>query len=220
VSNTGPKLTQALTVLAPPNVAIGHRLIAPQDDGALLPEELPAFQNSVPKVRRQSGAARIAARCILGGLGFRGAALPRSLSGAPIWPSGIVGSLSHDETVAIAAIARMEHYTALGVDIEPAVPLPPDLAGMVATAKERRRYPASVIESRILFVIKESIYKALNPIDGVFLDFKDVEVDLDTKRGQTRYGRNIEINFVTARHILAISFEPASECPGMTAAGP
>jgi 4'-phosphopantetheinyl transferase EntD len=209
VSKTDPLLATALAALAPPGVAMGYRVIAPQDEDSLLPEELVSFQKSVRQVRRQSGAARNVARSLLEGLGFSRAALPRSVSGSPIWPLGIVGSLSHDETVAVAAIARTEHYSALGIDIEPAVPLPPDLARLVATPKECGRYPVSVTESRILFVIKESIYKALNPIDGLFLDFQDIEIDLNAKRGQTRHGRSIEIDFVTFPHIVAISFEIA-----------
>jgi 4'-phosphopantetheinyl transferase EntD len=207
---TDPTLAKALTALAPPGVAIGYRVIAPQDEDALLPEELLGFQTSVLKVRRQSGAARIVARGLLDGFGFSTTALSRSTSGSPIWPPGVVGSLSHDETIAIAAIARTEHYAALGIDVEPAVPLPPDLARLVATPKERGRYPASVTESRILFVIKESIYKALNPIDGLFLDFQDIEIDLDTKRGQTRHGRSIEIDFISSPYVVAISFELAA----------
>jgi len=57
-----------------------------------------------------------------------------------------------------------------------------------------------------LFAIKEAIYKALNPLDGVFLDFQEIEVDLFANRGQTRNGQTVEIVFTMSPRIVAISF--------------
>src|SRR5215471_10888972 len=59
----------AINALALPAIAIGHRLISPGDEDALLPEEAPAFAASVVTVRRASGAARIVARELLMRLG-------------------------------------------------------------------------------------------------------------------------------------------------------
>ncbi len=87
---------------------VGHRLISPGDENALLPEETPAFASSVPKVRRASGAARIVARQLLKGLGQPECALPRGSGGAPTWPAGVVGSLAHDSRVAVAGF--LDHH--------------------------------------------------------------------------------------------------------------
>src|SRR6476661_6810129 len=100
-----PSLQSAIDALCFPGV-IGHRLISPGDENALLPEEIPAFASSVPKVRRASGAARIVARQLLKGLGQPECALPRGSGGAPTWPAGVVGSLAHDSRVAVAAVGR------------------------------------------------------------------------------------------------------------------
>ena len=98
-------LSIALSALVRPGILIGHRLIAPGDEHALLAAELSAFSRSILKVRRQSGAARGLARDLLKKAGFGEIAIPKSPSGAPVWPPSIVGSLAHDDDVAIAAIA-------------------------------------------------------------------------------------------------------------------
>jgi 4'-phosphopantetheinyl transferase EntD len=206
VADADVALTTALAGLSPPGVLAGHRVIAPRDGDALFPSERVAFQRSVSKVIRQSGAARIVARGLLGSLGYTDIAIPRSETGAPVWPSGVIGSLAHDEDVAVAAIARVGRFSGLGIDVEPAVPLPPGLSSLIATPAERRCYPPEIIGSRILFSIKESVYKALNPLDGIFLDFQDVEVDLSAHRAVTRSGRTIRFAFTTAPRVLAIAF--------------
>src|SRR5712692_6004790 len=107
----------AIDALAFPVVVIGHRLISPGDEHALLPEEAPAFTASVVKVRRASGAARIVARQLLMRLGHPGCALPKSPSGAPIWPAGVIGSLTHDARVAVAAVGLCRDVGAIGIDV-------------------------------------------------------------------------------------------------------
>jgi len=202
----GPDLKAALRTIAPRGVLVGHRFIRPGDEEALLPEERTAFRQTASKVARQSGAARIVARDLLAVRGFHGVALPRSGSGAPVWPHGVVGSLAHDEEVAVAAVANSQDFSALGIDVEPADPLPPDLVRFVATPSERRRYSAGLLESRIMFVIKEAIYKALHPLDDMFLDFHDMEVDLEAGRGQTRNGQSVTLAFTLSPRVLALAF--------------
>src|SRR5262245_20365100 len=99
-----PLFQSALDALAFPGVLIGHRLISPGDEHALLPEEAPAFASSVVKVRRASGAARVAVRPLLARLGYPECPVPRAPSGAPVWPMGVVGSMAHDARVAVAAV--------------------------------------------------------------------------------------------------------------------
>src|SRR5437868_11413851 len=133
IATADTSLQSALERLCFPGIMIAHRLISVDDEHALMPEEAGAFARSVVKVRRASGAARIVARELLARLGHAGHALPKSASGAPAWPAGIVGSLSHDDEVAVAAVAPSRGIAALGIDIEPAEPLPADLVDIVMT---------------------------------------------------------------------------------------
>lgn len=199
-------LDVALRVLMVRSIQIGYRVISPRDENALMPLEMVGFARSVVKVRRQSGAARIAARQLLRLQGFDEVALPRSNSGAPCWPKSIVGSLAHDDEIAIAAIARAADIKGIGIDVEPSEPLPSDLVKLVATPSECQRYDRTILESRILFTIKEAVYKAINPLDRVFLDFQDVEVDLDLKLAYTNTGRRLRIAFAKAPRIISLAY--------------
>ncbi len=207
-ATTDHSLQSAIAVLAPPGVMIGHRLIAPGDELALMPQEAPAFAGSVVKVRRASGAARLIARELLARLGFAGCAVPKASSGAPLWPNGVVGSLAHDSRVAIAAVALRSHVGALGIDIEPAEPLPPDLLDLVATPQERRSLGRDPYQGRLLFVAKEAVYKAVYPLDRTFLDHHDVHVDLIRQTATVPSGRTVDLRFCIASHLIALALLP------------
>lgn len=191
-------------------IMVGHRVISPDDEDALMPAEAAAFAKSVTAVRRASGAARIVARELLAQAGLEGCALPKSASGAPIWPRGVVGSISHDSRVAVAAIAKRRDFSALGIDVEPAEPLPPDLLEIVATPKERLEMGGDLHQGRLLFVAKEAVYKAVHPLDQIFLDHHDVEVSFPLRRAVVRYGRIVDLRFCVSSHFLAVAFLRAS----------
>jgi 4'-phosphopantetheinyl transferase EntD len=201
-----PSLQSAIDALSVPGIAIGHRVISPGDEHALLPEEAPAFVRSVVKVRRSSGAARIVARDLLVRLGHAACALPKGSGGAPIWPDGVVGSLAHDDRMAVAAVGRSRDVGAIGVDIEPAALLPAELLDMVATPRERMRISDDPYRGRLLFVAKEAVYKAVYPLDRTFLEHHDVEVDLAERKAVVRNGRLVELRFSISTHLVALAF--------------
>jgi 4'-phosphopantetheinyl transferase EntD len=203
-----PSLQSAIGALCFPGVMVGHRLISPGDENALLPEETPAFVSSVPKVRRASGAARIVARQLLKRLGQPECALPRGSGGAPTWPAGVVGSLAHDSRVAVAAVGRCDDVGAIGIDVEPAESLPPELLELVATPQERLRLDDHPYQGRLLFVAKEAVYKAVYPLDQRFLDHHDVQIDFADRKAIVRNGRVVELRFCIAAHLLALAFLP------------
>jgi 4'-phosphopantetheinyl transferase EntD len=183
-------------------IFVALRTISVSDEMALLPEELPSFKNAVVEVRRRSGAARRSARHLLQNFSLLNCAIPKAKSGAPIWPLGIVGSLAHDATVAVAAVASKTVVSSLGIDVEADAPMPAELANRVATPWEQARYPVSVLKSRRLFVAKEAVYKATFPVDGRFLDFQDVDVDFQAGRARTAHGIGVEVVFIEARQRL------------------
>jgi 4'-phosphopantetheinyl transferase EntD len=203
------ELQSAIEALAVPGVTVAHRLILPGDEHALMPQEMPAFARSVVKVHRASGAARIVARELLAQLGHAGCAIPKAPSGMPLWPSGVVGSLAHDAGVAVAAAARGRDIAGLGIDVEPAELLPPDILDLVATPRERRAIAGDPFRGRLLFVAKEAVYKSVYPLDQTFLDHHDVEVDLVQRRAVVRNGRSVELRFVISTHLIALAFLPA-----------
>jgi 4'-phosphopantetheinyl transferase EntD len=208
IASVDSSFQSAIEALCLPGIMIGHRLISPGDEGALMPEEAAAFATSVVQVRRASGAARIVARELLTRLGHPACALPKSPSGAPTWPAGVVGSLAHDYRVAVAAVGNRRDVATLGIDVEPAEALPSDLLELVATPQELSKIGDDPFRGRLLFVAKEAVYKAVYPLDQTFLEHHDVEIDLAERKAVVRNGRIVELRFSISAHLVALAFLP------------
>jgi 4'-phosphopantetheinyl transferase EntD len=184
------------------------------------PGDETAFADLRPGARIErrcaSGAARIAARLLLAQFGAdRSALLPSSPSGAPLWPDGVIGSLAHDDTFAVAAVARRGRLIGLGVDIEPAEPLPEDVVDLVLGDAEQRETENDGVARRLVFAAKEAVYKATHPLDGLWLDFPDVEVRLADRTAALRDGRRLRlVPFAGARLIVVAFVEEDSADPG------
>jgi len=202
-------LERALDRLAVPGLLIGHRVISPGDEEALREAEASSISSSVANVRRASGAARVVARGLLARLGFPDAQVPRGDRGAPIWPPGVVGSLAHDDDIAVAAVALQRGFAGIGIDVEPAQALPADIFELVAMPGERRAIADDLLKAKVLFAAKEAVYKATYPLDRVFLEFSDIEVDLGAGTATTHTGRSLTLRWCVSSHIVALALVQA-----------
>lgn len=200
-----PSLARAMEALAAPGLMLGHRLISPGDEQALLDAEAASITSPVVALRRASGAARIVARQLLAQLGHSGVPLPRGASGAPVWPESIAGSLAHDDQVAVAAVGMKRDLHGVGIDVEPAVALPPDMLRLVATPQELRRIADDPLRGKLLFAAKEAVYKAVYPLDRVFLEFGDIEVDLAGRKAVTRTGRALTLRYCASSRVVVVA---------------
>lgn len=130
---------------------------------------------------RQSSflAGRGAAARALAQLGADSLEVARAADGAPRWPAGVVGSLAHDRTHAVALVAWQRHWLALGVDVEPDQPLDEDAAGVILRPEERSQLDrlGGLVHGRLPFGAKECVHKALHPLRGAWLEFEDVRID-------------------------------------------
>ena len=205
MTSVDPSLQRELNALAPPGLLIGHRLISPGDEDALLDEEAASIASAVVAARRASGAARIVARELLAQLGHPRAPLPKSASGAPVWPAGIAGSLAHDDEVAVAAAGRQRDIGSVGIDVEPAVLLPPDTLELIATPNEQRNIADDPLRGKLLFAAKEAVYKAVYPLERVFLEFRDIEVDLAAREAVTRTGRGVALRYGVSPRVVVLA---------------
>jgi len=203
-----PTLRRDPDALAPPGLLLGHRLISPGDEDALLPEEAASIASAAILRRRASGAARIVARELLERLGHGGAAIPRGASGAPVWPAGIVGSIAHDERVAVAAVGLARDIGSVGIDVEPAEQLPADMLDLIATPQETQNLSDDPLRGRLLFAAKEAVYKAAYPLDQVFLEFRDIEVDLAGRKAVTRTGLTLALRYCISSHVVVLALAP------------
>ena len=116
-------------------------------------------------------------------LGIQDAIIPIGEDRAPIWPEGIVGSISHCDSLAGAIVAKSSDHSSLGLDIEEIGRVTPDLWDLVFTENEKTYlYGLSdedtLIQSTAIFSIKEAFYKFQHPLTKTFLDFLEVEVTL------------------------------------------
>ncbi|WP_137233995.1 4'-phosphopantetheinyl transferase superfamily protein [Streptomyces sp. BPSDS2] len=146
------------------------------------PRELALLRGRPEATVRRFAAARACAHRCLDRLGVAPGPLLRTAEGGPAWPAGVVGSITHCAGYRGAVAARAEVWAALGVDAEPALPLPTGLLGLVATDPERRmvaelsRSSPEVPWDRLLFSAKESVYKAWHPATGRWIGTLAVEV--------------------------------------------
>ena len=131
--------------------------------------------------------------------------LPKGASGEPIWPAGIAGSLAHDDTVAVAAVGRRRDVGSVGIDVEPAVLLPPDMLELIATPQELHKIADDPLRGKLLFAAKEAVYKAVYPLDRVFLEFRDIEVDLAGRKAVTRAGRVVALRYCISSRVVVLA---------------
>ena len=196
----------ALAGLTPPGFVTGCRLIRAGDEQHLLPAENASIATREPRARAATGAGRRTAHELLRRLGCADPAVLRGPAGNPIWPAGIVGSIAHDDELAVAVAARTGALRSVGVDIEPAQPLPRDLRAIVATPHDRLGDLDPDLGGRILFAAKEAAYKAAFALDGRVLGFEDIAVDFSSGEAVTSTGWRLTVRFAISPRILALAY--------------
>jgi 4'-phosphopantetheinyl transferase EntD len=159
-------------------------------DAMLFPEESAAVRRAVESRRREFASGRACARAALGLLGQPPAAVPAGLRGAPQWPEGVVGSITHCAGYRAAAVALAGDVLSLGVDAEPDEALPDQgMLEIIALVEERARLAEltagmpGVAWDRLLFSAKESVYKTWFPLARCWLGFESADVCIDAERG-------------------------------------
>lgn len=150
-----------------------------------IPAVLPAIEEAliaraVERRRREFTTTRELARTALRSLGHPPVAVPSGIRGAPVWPAGVVGSMTHCTGYRAAVVARDSVLAAVGIDAEPDGPLPGGILETISSRPERAALiPAAADPGRLLFSAKESVYKAWYPLTGRPLGFTDAEVTFE-----------------------------------------
>jgi 4'-phosphopantetheinyl transferase EntD len=155
----------------------------------LFPEEAAFVEGATDARRREFATARSCARAALARLGVAAVPILRGAKREPLWPDGIVGSITHCRGYRAAAVAFSKDIIALGIDAEPDGPLPAGVERRVLCDEERRwlaRAPNGVHWDRVIFSAKESVYKAWFPLTGCWLGFADAIVDVEPETGRFR----------------------------------
>lgn len=164
--------------------AVATRADRPEE--VLFPEEQDALGRAVLKRRTEFVTARSCARQALRQLGIAPVAIPTGSRGEPLWPDGVVGSITHCVGYRACAVARAADALSVGIDAEVAEPLPAGVLEHVAFGSELEmiaRVPPALCWDRVLFSAKEAIYKAWYPLAGSWLGFEDVVLSIDAVHG-------------------------------------
>jgi 4'-phosphopantetheinyl transferase EntD len=151
------------------------------DDAAdwLWPAEADLVARAVESRVREFTTGRMCARRALEQLGIESGPILTGTQREALWPETVVGSITHCKGYRAAAVARRDRARALGIDAELDTPLPGGLLEFIAVERESAwiaRQPCPEAWGRLLFSAKESVYKALFPVTGCWLDFADVQV--------------------------------------------
>lgn len=165
-----------------PACAVGVEAFDDAGAGPLLGEEREAIRRAVPIRVAEYTTVRHCARRALGRLGIAPVPIVRGPGGAPIWPDTVVGSMTHCLGYRAAAVARETDLLGLGIDAEPDLPLPEGTLDVVSSADERTHIaglPAGPAWDRLLFCVKESVYKVWSPLMRSWLDFSDATVTFE-----------------------------------------
>ncbi|MFF5258029.1 4'-phosphopantetheinyl transferase [Actinomadura viridis] len=154
-------------------------------DAEPYPAERAAVAAAPPARRREFATTRACARRALGGLGLPAGPVPPGERGAPCWPAGVVGSMTHCAGYRAAAVARGTDVRALGIDAEPHGPLPGRVLRAITGDAERAALAGLAAAlpgthwDRLLFSAKEAVYKVWFPLTARSLGFRHVTVEFD-----------------------------------------
>lgn len=108
----------------------------------------------------------------------------------PIWPEGICGSITHNKHMALAAVAKIAHYSSIGIDIESFINedvitniktqiLDEDELALIAECKMEYQ-----VAFTICFSMKEAFFKAVYPMYQKYFDFdvvRVVQIDIEAQ---------------------------------------
>jgi 4'-phosphopantetheinyl transferase EntD len=182
-------MSSGIAAVLPPG-AVGAEMHGGEDtaEAELFESERALVAGSVPGRRREFAGGRACAREALQRLGAPAVAIPADPDGAPRWPPGIVGSITHKAGYRAAAVARTERLAGLGIDAELDAPLPAGVLETIASPDELEAVERLLAErpgvawDRLLFSAKEAAVKAARPLRGA-AGLRGVGVELDAEAG-------------------------------------
>lgn len=112
------------------------------------------------------------------------------------WPSEVVGSISHSREFVIVAMGFTEKLSSIGIDIERIGRIKENLNRIILNEFDLKIH--SQLTNDVLFTLifsaKESLYKALRPLAGVFFGFDAAHVSaIDYDHGEFIISLNFDL---------------------------
>jgi len=137
----------------------------------LLPEERLAAALLTPPKKAEFVAGRTAARMAMKKLGHPPRGIPKKESGEPLWPHGLVGSISHTKDLCLCVMGETQRFRSIGIDIENIRRMKKEIAHRVLTSSEKESLsnlppPLFLQHATILFSAKEAYFKFYFSLTG------------------------------------------------------
>jgi 4'-phosphopantetheinyl transferase EntD len=153
-----------------------------QANYTLHPEEAGVLAPRACRGKREEFAlGRAVARLALQELGFeKPSPVLRGQGGEPLWPEGIVGSITHCYPWSIAVVGKYSNRFTIGIDCESVHRAKgADIGRLICRDRELQwvhnggGHPGRLV---MIFSAKETVYKAFYPLCRQYIDFKEVEL--------------------------------------------
>lgn len=186
---------------------------ATHDPDQLFPEERAAVAKAIPTRVAEFAGGRSAARAAMARLGLPPSAIPARPDRAPVWPAGVIGSISHAGPVCLAVVGRRDDWEVIGVDLEPDRPMAAELVPEIASPEELAALaplPETNAATRI-FSAKEAAYKAQYPVTGALFGFDAMQANLQI--GRMNMAKNVGLGrgaalpmwqLLVAKHVISL----------------
>jgi 4'-phosphopantetheinyl transferase EntD len=148
---------------------------------------------SVDKRKAEFSTGRVLAARALDALDIPRRAIPKGDHNEPVWPDGVVGSITHNTKTCVVVLARDNVCGGIGVDVENLDADVGSVSRMIMRADELSGLVGQHDDQfhslvRLTFSAKESVFKAIFPLVRRFVDFDEVRISYDQER-QTFFAR-------------------------------
>lgn len=153
------------------------------EDYPLFPEEIQSLGKVVDRRRMEFATGRYCAKKVISLLGVTPSAIVIGDGREPLWPRGIVGSITHCSGYCAAAAAKSSQVLSIGIDAEENLPLPEGVWELIAGNQQpsvlAHHSDPLICWDRLLFCAKEAVYKAWYSITKQWLDFSECHIIWD-----------------------------------------
>lgn len=150
---------------------------------AAYPDEMSLVKNAVTQRQQEFQAGRNCAKEALSILGIEHFPILSGVKREPIWPEGIVGSITHCKDYCAAALCKTTVAKSIGIDVEKKTTLDKSTINLICTKTElawlSKHDLMDTFWSKVIFSAKECLYKCYYPLTHQYLDFLEAELSLD-----------------------------------------
>jgi enterobactin synthetase component D len=151
------------------------------DFKAWLPEQL---VNAAYQRKQEFIAGRFCVYNAAKEIGLELSTLPVGVERGPVWPEGVIGSISHSKKMAIGCVGKVDQLKSIGIDTEEIFSQQTikDIQKVIALDSEKEMIAREIPEKytnlaySILFSAKEALFKAIHPLCKTFIDFQEARM--------------------------------------------